>query len=157
MHRYQNPLIVVADAEHARLIRTSPEYVLHTERHFDSAAAHRRSSDLGSDRPGASYHSDSSAHHGLAPRHDLHDQQKSAFARFLAEQLNAMPAQSFDGLVLCAPSHCLQDMLDGLHAEVRAKLAGSLAKDLVKIPDDQLWQHLQAFLPEPAPLRQKRR
>ncbi len=153
MHRYKNLLIVIADAEHARLVRPTPANVLHTERHFDSTTAHKQSSDLRSDHPGASYHSESTAHHALAPRHDPHELEKEKFTRFLARELNAMPPESFDGLVIAAPAHCLRVLRDALNAPVAAKLAAALTKDLIKIPDDELWLHLQECVPAVTPAR----
>ncbi|HUW81147.1 MAG TPA: host attachment protein, partial [Acidocella sp.] len=97
----KNPriLIVIADGEHARLVRPRPDNVLRTERHFDSATAHKQSSDLGSDHPGASFHSDASVHHGVAPRHDLHGLEKEKFSRLVAQQLNEISGDSaFDAL-----------------------------------------------------------
>jgi protein required for attachment to host cells len=155
MHRYKNLLIVIADAEHARLVRPTAANVLHTAQQFDSTVAHKQSSDLRSDHPGASYHSDSTAHHALAPRHDPHELEKEKFARFLAQELNALPPQSFDGLVIAAPAHCLRTVLDALDAPVQAKIAGALNKDLVKTPDNELWPHLQEFVPPATPARHK--
>ena len=153
MHHYKNLLIVIADSEHARLVRPTPANILKTEQRFNSSAEHKRSSDLGSDHPGASYHSDSTAHHALAPRHDPHELEKEKFARFVAAELNALPPQSFDGLVIAAPVHGLQAIVDALDAPVKAKLAGMLSKDLVKTPDDELWTHLQDFVPTATPAR----
>jgi len=155
MHHYKNLLVVIADAEHARLVRPTPENVLHTAQRFDSTTAHKQSSDLRSDHPGASYHGDSTAHHALAPRHDPHEMEKEKFSHFLAQQINALPAQSFDGLVIAAPTHCLQAIIEALGAPAKAKLAGTLSKELVKTPDDELWPHLSAFVPEPTPARHK--
>lgn len=155
MHHYKNLLIVIADAEHARLVRPNPANVLHTAQQFDSATAHKQSSDLRSDHSGASYHSDATAHHALAPRHDPHDLEKEKFARFLAQQLNTMPPESFDGLVIAAPAHCLHTVLETLDAPVQAKLAGTVKKDLVKTPDDELWPHLQEFVPQATPARHR--
>jgi protein required for attachment to host cells len=153
MRRYEKLLILIADAEHARLVRPAPDNVLHTTQRFDSSAAHKQSSDLRSDHPGASYHSDSTAHHALAPRHDPHELEKENFARFVAQELNTLPPQSFDGLVITAPAHCLHTILDTLDSQVQAKLAGTLSKDLVKTPDDELWPHLQDFVPAATPAR----
>ncbi len=154
----KNPriLIVIADGEHARLVRPRPDNVLRTERHFDSATAHKQSSDLGSDHPGASFHSDASAHHGLAPRHDLHGLEKEKFSRLVAQQLNEISGDSaFDALVIVAPADSGHLIRDGLDTETRAKIVGTLNKDLMKVPDDELWSHLQEWVPPAQPARQK--
>lgn len=153
MRHYNNLLIAIADAEHARFVRPAPTNVLHTERLIDSTAAHKKSADLRSDHPGASFHSDATAHHALAPRHDPHELEKEKFARFIAQEINALPEESFDGLVIVAPAHCLNVILEALHASAQTKLIGTLHKDLMKTPDDELWPHLQEFIPSATPPR----
>ena len=153
MRRYGNLLIVIADGEHARMVRPSPANVLHTVQQFDSLAAHKQSSELRSDHPGASYHSDSTAHHAMTPRHDPHELEKEKFSRFVAHELNALSGNDFDGLVIAAPAHSLNLILHSLHSMTREKLIGTLAKDLIKTPDAELSQQLKAFLPPPSPAR----
>lgn len=153
MRQHEHMLIIIADGEHARYVRPSPTHVLHTERRIDSATAHKRASDLKSDGPGASYHSDSTAHHALAPRHDPHRSAAENFSRFIADEVNAMPASGFDALLVVAPAHSLAIILEHLHGTAKARLAGSIAKDLTKVPDDALWPHLQDFVPRARPAR----
>jgi protein required for attachment to host cells len=148
-------LIAISDGEHARIVRPGPSNVLRTERVFNSTAAHERSADLGSDRPGASFHSDASAHHALAPRHDLHDLEKEKFSRFVAEQLNEMSGEEdFDALVLVAPANRLHVLRDALNTVTHAKISGILHKDLVKVPDGELWPHLREWVLPVLHLRQ---
>ena len=144
MPKHRRLLIVVADGEHARFVRPGPDNGLHTERSLDSFSAHKRSSELGSDRPGASFHSDSSAHHSAAPRHDLHDLEKQKFAAAVAADINR--ATGFDELVLVAPSRCLNRIREALDITVGAMVVGTLAKDLVKTPDDALWPHVKDWV-----------
>jgi len=145
MPRHRRLLIVVADGEHARFVRPGPDNGLHTERSFDSFSAHKRSSDLGSDRPGASFHSDSSAHHAAASRHDPHELAKERFAEAVAADINRS-AGEFDELVLVAPSHSLNRIREALDVTVGAVVVGTLAKDLVKTPDDALWVHVKDWV-----------
>jgi protein required for attachment to host cells len=138
-------LIVVADGERARFVRLAADNALHTERSFDSVSAHKRSSDLASDRPGASFHSDSSAHHAAAPRHDPHELAKERFADAVAAEINRA-AGEFDELILVAPPHSLNSIREALDATAGAVVIGTLAKDLVKTPDDALWPHLKEWV-----------
>ncbi len=136
-------LIVVADGEHARMVRPAADHALHSRATLDSADAHKRSADLGSDHPGASFHSDSSVHNSVAPRHDPHVLAKEGFARSIAEWLNAASGgDAFDELLLVAPAHTLQAIRAALDNATDAKVVGSVQKDLVKVPDDALWPHL---------------
>jgi protein required for attachment to host cells len=143
MSKQRRLLIVLADGEHARFVRSGPDNVLRTGEAEDSRWAHKRSSDLGSDRPGATFHSDSSAHHALAPRHDLHVLEKVKFAHAIAEQLNEAEANGeFDSLLLVAPTHTLNAIRDHLDRATAARIIALLDKDIVKTPDHELAPHL---------------
>jgi len=147
MHKHPNLLIVIADGEHARFVRPAADNALHTEATLDSPTAHKRSSELGSDHPGASFHSDSSAHHAVTPRHDLHDLEKEKFAHQIGSRLNtAAAAGEFEGLVLVAPSHVLASLRDALNTTTQPCVIGTIMKDLVKTPDDELWPHVQEWV-----------
>jgi protein required for attachment to host cells len=140
-------LIVIADGEHARLVRASADHALHTETVIDSETAHMRAADLGDAAPGASFHTGSSAHHAVAPRHDPHDLAKAEFARSVAARLNEIAtAGGFEQLVLVAPAHTLSTIEAALTALARQRLIGRLAKDLVKTPDDALWPHVRDWV-----------
>jgi len=140
-------LLVIADGEHVRFVRPDADNGLHSDASLDSFSAHQRSAELGSDRPGASFHSGSSVHHALAPRHDPHLLEKEKFARAVAAHLNdADVGKTFDELVIVAPPHTLNVIRGELRAETAAKLVGVLQKDLVKTPDDALWPHVSTWV-----------
>lgn len=145
MTKHSRLLIVVADGEHARFIRASGGHKLHGETAFDSTALHKQSSDLGSDRPGASMHTGSTAHHALTPRHDPKTLEKMKFADFVAQQVDA--GEGFDKLVLVAPPHILNELRAALQKADEAKIIGTVPKDLVKTPVSELWQHIEDWLP----------
>ena len=139
----RNLLIVVADGEHARFVRPGADDALHTEAAFDSISAHKRSSELGSDHPGASFHTGSSASHAEAPRHDPHRTEKNKFAYFIGGELNAAAARiEFDALVIVAPPHILTAIRNRLDVATRTLVIGALKKDLIKTPDDELGPHV---------------
>ena len=152
MPKHRNLLIVIADGEHARFVRLGPGNIPHTDAAFDSTAAHQRSRELGSDRPGASFHTGSVAHHSLVPRHDPHFLAKEAFANLIADQLNTAVAQgAFDQLILVAPPHILIAVRKDLDSAANARIVGSLQKDLAKVPDKELWAHIAPLLLLPLP------
>ncbi len=108
---------------------------------------HKQSSDLGSDRPGRSFESGSPTRHAMAPRHDPHEMEKSKFAHMIGEKLCSMSAsEEFNELVLVAPPHILAEIKSVLNHTTEAKLTGTLAKDLVKTPDYELWPHLKEWV-----------
>ena len=147
MSSSEDLLIVIADGAQARFVRFRPPGKLQTERTFESVAAHQRSSDLRSDGPGASFHSGSTAHHAVEPRHDPHQSEKIAFARTVASELNALPEGSFGGLILVAPARLMPVLRDALAPLPARNLIGTIEHDLVKVPDAELWPHLEADLP----------
>jgi protein required for attachment to host cells len=147
-------LLLVADAEHARIVRPDEYHVLRTERRIESAVAHKQSSDLRSDRPGAAFHSDATVHHGLQPRHDPQTLEAERFAKMLADEANGL-AETCDALIIAAPAHTLAMVKNALTTEAQTKLAGVVAKDLVKTPDEELWGHLHELLPAPTPPRRQ--
>jgi protein required for attachment to host cells len=140
-------LIALADGEHARFVRPDPDRGLISDTTMDAFAAHKRSSDLGSDRPGASFHSDATAHHTLAPRHDPHTLEKEKFARAVASHLNEAAANgAFESLVIVAPTRTLHEIRDGLDHATDALVIGALGKDLVKTPNHELAAHLHPWV-----------
>jgi protein required for attachment to host cells len=145
--------IAIADGEHARFVQPDFNNVLRTLYAFDSTSAHLRSRDIGSDRPGRAFESATSAHHAVGERHDLHRMEKEKFTRLVAEQLNAAgAADEFDELLLVAPPRALHELREALDAATRAKLIGTLEKDLVKTPDHELWPHVREWVsPEHRP------
>jgi protein required for attachment to host cells len=146
MPRHHRVCFVVADGGHARFVRPAEDNALHTVVSVDSTTVHKRDQDLVSDRPGRSFESGSSTRHAYTPRHDPHALAKDRFVHAVAEQLNEeSAADGFDELVLVAPPHVLSELTGALDAPCRAKLLGSLAKDLVKTPDHELWPHLKEW------------
>ncbi|NVN10526.1 host attachment protein [Nguyenibacter vanlangensis] len=140
----RNIVIVIADGEHARFVRPAENHALHTVDSFDSVVAHRQTSDLGDDAPGASFHSGSSAHHALNPRHDRHHVEMEKFSRLVASHINDH-YQGCDGMVIFAPSRNLSIIVDHLKPDLKGRLVGTDDKDLVKIPDHALMTHVAPF------------
>ena len=140
-------LIAIADGEHARFVQPDGDNVLRTLSSLDSASAHLRSRDIGSDRPGRAFESSWNARHGVGERHDLHGMEKEKFVRWVGEQLNEAAARGeFDELLLVAPVRVLSELRDGLDAATVAKLVGVLDRDLVKTPDHELWPHVREWV-----------
>jgi protein required for attachment to host cells len=142
--------ILIADGEHARLLRPAEDNVPHVANSFDSATAHRMAHELVSDRPGRAFESARPGSHGVAPRHDPHRMEQAKFAHFIAEQLcRAAANEAFDRLVLVAPAHVLNDIEVALDERTTAKVVGRLAKDLAKVPNHALSPHLHEWVAAP--------
>jgi protein required for attachment to host cells len=113
---------------------------------LDSVAAHKRSGDLVSDRPGRGQESATTTRHAIEPRHDPHELAEQAFVRDVARQLDEHGAGGdYDRLVLVAPTRALNNLRSAISADTRARVAGTLAKDLVNVPDHALYPHLEKW------------
>jgi protein required for attachment to host cells len=78
---------------------------------------------------------------------DPPDWQQIAFARLLAMRISEdFAVDLFSHLVLVAPPHVLHELTTMIDAPTSAILVGSLAKDLVWVPDLELWPHLLPWI-----------
>ena len=147
MVKHHNLRFVILDGGHARFVKPASDNALHTEEALDSTHAHSRTSDLVSDRHGRSFESGSATRHAYTPRHDPHDLDRLRFAQFIGEKLvTESAAGAFNELVVVAPSDILAAVTNALDHDTTAKIIGSLAKDLVKVPDHELWPHLKEWV-----------
>jgi protein required for attachment to host cells len=147
MRQHHKVWFVIADGGHARFVRPASDNALHTFQAVDSVTLHKRDHDLVSDRPGRAFESGAAARHAYTPRTDPHEMAKDQFTREVARMINATSAaDGFHDLVVVAPSHVLNELTECLDPATKAKLLGSLAKDLVNTPDHQLWPHLKGWI-----------
>jgi protein required for attachment to host cells len=141
----KNPVTwyVLVDGARARIVtrpEATPGYVVVFAE--DAAAAHARSRDLMSDRPGHTQESAYSGRHAIEPRHDAHRLDETRFLRSVVAHINRESARgSFDRLVIYAAPRCLATLRDGLDPPTSRKLYGEYAKDLTKIPLAELPLH----------------
>ncbi|MGE0417114.1 MAG: host attachment protein [Acetobacteraceae bacterium] len=147
MVQHHHLCFVIADGGQARLVMSADDNALHTVEHLESEALHKRSSDLTSDRPGRSFESASPTRHAVEPRNDPHEMEKIRFAHIVGERIKEAGATGrFNELVLVAPPNVLAEMMSMLDKPTEAKVIGTLAKDLVKVPDHELYPHLKQWV-----------
>jgi protein required for attachment to host cells len=138
--------IVIADGEHARLATRTPAGGFRSHRVLDSPAAHMHSAELGDDRPATTFDSGSGRRQSVTPKQDLHEREKRHFAEQVAEELNRESARgTFGRFVLIAPARVASLIRARLHASTKDKLVGTLLKDLVRVPDHELIDHLDRW------------
>ena len=143
MAKTRRTWFVVADGEHARVLAHSPDGGFEEALALDSAAAHRRARELGADRPGRVFESAGGAHHAIAPRSDPHRRAKTDFAEIVADEIvEAQRQGAFDRLALVAPPAILEAIKEHLDGECGKRLERELAKDLTKLPQDELRRRL---------------
>ena len=111
--------------------------------HGDHSATH----DLVSDREGRSFSSQGPGRSAYEPHTDPHRGLKTKFAHQLAETLaHGLEHKSYDRLVIVAAPATLGDLRTTLSAQVRAKVVGEVAQDLTKMPNDEVFTHLEQVL-----------
>jgi protein required for attachment to host cells len=139
-----NLWVVVADGEHARILVSGEKSGSYrTSQSLDSISAHKRSSDLGSDAPGRSYESASPSRHAVEARTDLHAKAERSFLGEVARLVNDGCSQGeFQRLVLVAPSRAMHTLRDALLPSAAERVVGLLQKDLNKVPDAEIGDHL---------------
>lgn len=136
-------LYVIADGGRARFVERDEMGTFRTIASFVSPELHERSHDLGLDRPARVKESANAARHAVEPRRDLHAAAKQDFVKHIAGEIDAEHGRkSFDKLVLVAPPHVLTELREKLSKAMAKLAADSLQKDLTKVPDHDLAEHL---------------
>jgi protein required for attachment to host cells len=134
--------IVIADGGRARFVERDEGGEFRTVSSFVASELHKRAHDLGLDRPPRTKESASPARHAIEPRRDLHQAAKEDFVKLVAGQLEEEHKRGFDGLVLVAPSRVLTELKDNLSNQMAKLVVNDLQKDLTKIHDHDLTEHL---------------
>jgi len=152
MAKTRRTWVMVADAARARFFVSEGHDILPVDgATMENPAAHGFSRDLGSDKPGRSMESVGGMHHAEEPRTDPHRAVKADFARRVADYVEQnAAANKFDDLVMVAPPQMLGDLRSALGRHAAARLTGTAAKDLMKIPAAELKSHLQPILDDAA-------
>jgi protein required for attachment to host cells len=134
---------VIADGGRARFVAQDENGAFRTVLSFVAADMHKRSSDLGRDRPARVKESANTARHAVEPRRDLHEAAKEDFIALVAEQIEAEHGSGqFDSLVLVVPPKVLTELKQKLSKPMAELVVSDLQKDLTKVPDHDLTEHL---------------
>jgi protein required for attachment to host cells len=134
---------VIADGGRARFVEQDDRGAFRTLSNFVSTELHKRSEELGLDRPARVQESASPARHAVEPKRDLHDAAKEDFIRTVGAELAGLQKEgSFDELVLVAPPGVIRELKDALTKPVAECVVKELHKDLTKVPDHDLTSHL---------------
>lgn len=142
--KHRKTWYVIADGGRARFVeRQEEKSAFDTVREFVSSDLHHSSHQLGTERPGRTHESAGVARHAIQPRTDPHAAEKHTFATQIGNELNQAGARGeFERLVLIAPARVLHDLKLALDSEARQKVVGQLQKDLTRIPNADLPEHL---------------
>jgi len=114
----------------------------------DHAETHRRTSELGSDRPGRTHESaHTGQRHAMEPRVDWHRFEKARFAQEMAAILDKAALKgTMDRLILVAPPQVLGDLRHALGPHGKAKLTGEVDKDLTHLDTSKLVVELAEWI-----------
>jgi protein required for attachment to host cells len=133
---------VIADGGRARFVEQDERGAFRTVSNFVSTELHKRSEELGRDRPARVQESASAARHAVEPKRDLHEAAKEDFLRTVGVELAELQKNGqFDELVLVAPPGAIRELKDALTKAVTACVVKELHKDLTKVPDHDLDSH----------------
>jgi protein required for attachment to host cells len=134
---------VIADGGRARFVERDEKGAFRTVSSFVSTELHAKSSDLGRDRPARVMESANSGRSAIEPRRDLKEAAKEDFVKLVAEQLDEEHGRGqFESLVLVAPPGVLTELRKSLSKSMAKLVADDLQKDLTKVPDHDLTNHL---------------
>ena len=134
---------VIADGGRARFVARDEAGAYRTVLSFDAAQLHKRSHDLGRDHPSRVKESANTARHAVEPRRDLHQAAKDDFVALVAQEVEAEHGKDqFDRLVLIAPPGVLTELREKLSKAMAKLVVEDLQKDLTKVPDHDLGEHL---------------
>jgi protein required for attachment to host cells len=115
---------VIADGERARFVRPGPDNRLHTIHIVDHTNVRKSNDERG-------------------PASDAAD----PFTSLLVERINDdFAVDLFSHLVIVASPPILNELLAMIDDPTFESLIGSLAKDLMGVPDLELWPHLHEWL-----------
>ena len=132
---------VIADGGRARFVERDEQGAYRTISSFVSTELKASSRDLGTERPGRVHESATTARHAIEPKTDPKEAAKENFIRYVAEQVQSAQ-ENYDDLVLVAPPRVLGQLRETLAKSVAGAVTRDLAKDLTKVPDHELSEHL---------------
>jgi protein required for attachment to host cells len=133
----------IADGGRARFVERDENGAFRTVANFESTDLHARATDLGTDRPTRVQDSAGPGRHAVEPRQDFKQQAKEDFVKLVADELAVEHERGqFDQLMLVAPPGVLTELKGKLAKPVADLVVKDLQKDLTKVPDHDLTEHL---------------
>jgi protein required for attachment to host cells len=139
-----NRLVLVCDGAKALLLADSgiaPKPRLKVLETISAPSA--PTSELGTDRPGR-VHESKGASRSAVETTDLHALAEADFLKRLAGRLAELVQDGAGRILIVAPPKALGTLRDALSAQVKAAVDGELAKDLVKLPVEEIERHIAA-------------
>lgn len=139
--------IVIADGRQAKVLEShGPNSTLVPVDDMVFAKELPADREIQRDRPGRSFESSGPTRHAMENRTSPHRELKRELAGEVIDKLDSSLREGrFDRIALVAPPTVLGDLRDALSESLRAKLVAELAKDLTKVPPQELPHRLEAI------------
>jgi protein required for attachment to host cells len=136
--------ILIADGARARVVENlGPGKGVSEVPGMEFSQPAERNRDIMSDRPGRTFESANNSRHGMEPPSDPKRMAEADFVAGLASMLDEkLKAGAFDRLVLVAAPQALGDIRKALSGPLASAVHGELAKDLTKVPNNEIAKHL---------------
>jgi protein required for attachment to host cells len=143
-------LVVLIDGERARFLsgqgRCASFTPVEPGEMFDPDSR-KQNRELASDKPGRAFSTADGTPSAMETT-DFQRREKQLFARSVAQTLDKIAAEGhYDRLIVAAPPTALGDLRANLSKQTAERITGEVAKDLTKIPDQDLRSHLESVLP----------
>lgn len=134
---YEKPtLLAVCDNEHAKFYRLQDRELTDTG---EVRIGH--ASKDGNDRTSGVT---SGGGHFAEMNEKLEDQSERRFAKLLAQELHRrLQEKEYEELIMTVPEPRINEFVDGLHNDVRARLVTTLGKSLTKEPITEVLERIQ--------------
>ena len=136
--------VVVADSSAARIFDVeSPSGSLQEIASYANPEGRAHEGDLRTDQPGVTRDRMGYARHGMQPKVTPKDQEAIAFARSLADRIEAARAKSeIDRVILVAPPEFLGRLRSVLDDDARKIVVGEHNINVVKLRPEEIRKHL---------------
>ena len=140
--------ILIADGARGRILQNEgPGKGLQALKGHVWQGDHAATHELMTDRTGRAFSPAGPARSAIEPHSDPHRQLKRNFVHRLADALaDGSRDRAYDRLILVAAPSALGDLRAALSPEVRAKVVAEVPKDLTKVPDTAVAEHLKDVL-----------
>lgn len=131
--------ILVADAGHARVLEQWGQTNLTLVDGLDLNHPIAKSSDMVRDSLPRTFDSVGPGRHAITPKSDPHRAEKKAFAKELAQVLDAgIGKKAYERLIIIAPPQMLGDLRPHLSDAVKSRLERELHLDLAGAPIEEI-------------------
>jgi protein required for attachment to host cells len=141
----RNPrvLYVLLDGGRARFVERRENGHFAAFEEHESDTIHDKSHEMGRDKPARVQESASKRRSAAERRSDPHDKAEAAFVNEMLARLGTVMADgNYDVLIFAAPATLHATIRKTLPAPVATKMKALVGKDLTRIPDANLKDHL---------------